>query len=319
MAVKINLNPRASQPDVDDAVPAWQKSRYGFAFFFLLSLMVLYSALRLLLFVQFKPDVSVSFVTLAGAFLHGMYRDFFVALFFTLPLLFWLLIMGERWSVTHWHHSLLNTGLFLFWFCQFFQLIAEYYFFDEFQSRFNTVAVDYLLYPREVFINIWDSYPVVAVLIACGSLSILWVAVAFRIFSHAWVKISPVRTRFQAFAGALILCVALAFTLSFKGVHFSQDRTLNEIADNGTLAFVAAAWTHNLDYSAFYKTMALDEAYRRTRRLLAEPGARFTEDGHSTRRHVNGNPDRPRFNVVILLEESLGRNFGAVSGAKAKH
>jgi phosphoglycerol transferase MdoB-like AlkP superfamily enzyme len=73
-----------------------------------------------------------------------------------------------------------------------------------------------------------------------------------------------------------------------------------------------------LDYSAFYKTMALDEAYRRTRRLLAEPGAQFTEDGHSTRRRVAGNPARPRLNVVILLEESLGSEFWGCLGRKGE-
>ena len=54
-----------------------------------------------------------------------------------------------------------------FWVVQVFQLAADYFFFEEFRSRFNTVAVDYLIYPHEVFINIWDSYPVAWVLFGC--------------------------------------------------------------------------------------------------------------------------------------------------------
>ena len=37
---------------------------------------------------------------------------------------------------------------------------AEYFFFEEFDARFNLVAYDYLAYPTEVFIDIWDAYPV---------------------------------------------------------------------------------------------------------------------------------------------------------------
>ncbi|HEY6280387.1 MAG TPA: hypothetical protein VIW72_01140 [Burkholderiales bacterium] len=43
---------------------------------------------------------------------------------------------------------------------------VEYYFFDEFNSRFNFVAVEYLIYPHEVFVNIWESYPVARALLA---------------------------------------------------------------------------------------------------------------------------------------------------------
>ena len=50
----------------------------------------------------------------------------------------------------------LRVGLFAGWSAFCFASIAEYYFFEEFKSRFNTVAVDYLLFPHEVFVNIWD-------------------------------------------------------------------------------------------------------------------------------------------------------------------
>ena len=77
---------------------------------------------------------------------------------------------------------------------------------------------------------------------------------------------------------------------------------------------MAAAWTHNLDYSAFYKTMPMDEAYQRARRLLAAPNAEFEEQGQSIRRRVAGDPNRPRLNVVIFLEESLGSEFWGCLG-----
>ena len=62
--------------------------------------------------------------------------------------------------------------------------------------------------------------------------------------------------------------------------------------------------------------MPKDEAYQRARRLLAEPNTQFAEDGQSIRRRVGGDPNRPRLNVVIFLEESLGSEFWGCLGRK---
>lgn len=45
--------------------------------------------------------------------------------------------------------------------------ISEWYFFAEFESRFNTVAIDYLIYPHEVFTNLRESYPLPWIGLAC--------------------------------------------------------------------------------------------------------------------------------------------------------
>jgi phosphoglycerol transferase MdoB-like AlkP superfamily enzyme len=202
----------------------------------------------------------------------------------------------------------------LFWFGQIFLLFTEFFFFDEFKSRFNTVAVDYLLYPREVFTNIWESYHVGVVLLICFGLSLGWVLLAKRLFSELWDRQFSARTRLAHVAVVMVLVALAAPTLNLKGAHVSNDRTLNELANNGALAFAAAAWTHHLDYAAFYKTLPKEEAYRRARHLLAEPNSQFEEPGQSIRRRVSGDPSRPRLNVVLFLEESLGSEFWGCLG-----
>ena len=151
---------------------------------------------------------------------------------------------------------------------------------------------------------------------ACAALSLAWMFAASRLFPQMWERPFAFRTRLAHLAAVTALAAVLAPTFNLKGAHVSDDRTLNEIANNGSLSFVAAAWTHNLDYSAFYKTMPLDEAYQRTRRLLAAPNAQFEEQGQSIRRRVAGDPTRPRLNVVIFLEESLGSEFWGCLGRK---
>ena len=288
---------------------SWGRSRFGFAVFFLLSLLAAFSLLRLVLFIQFGSPRQVSAGTTAHIFLTGFHADFMVALMTTLPLLFWFALVRERWFGRLWQRVLLIGGCWIFWTVQVFLLFTEYYFFEEFKSRFNTVAVDYLLYPTEVFGNIRESYPLTTVALVCCAISLAWGIAAFRYFRRMWfLPLSP-GSRFLHVAGGLVLCALLLKTADLSGTHFSEDRTLNEIAGNGSISFAAAAWTHNLEYAAFYRTLPRDEAYALVRGLLTSPGSEFAGDRHSIRRLVAGDASRPRLNVVIVLEESLGSEF----------
>lgn len=305
-----------TSPGQTEPAASWRQSRYGFAAFFVLSLLALWLMLRIVLFVQFGPDNPVPLAEVLTAFLVGLYRDFYVALLFCLPLFGWFALISNRAFGKGWHRSLLLAGFFLFWLVQVFLLFTEYYFFEEFRSRFNTVAVDYLLYPHEVFINIWDSYPVPIVLGMCAILSAAWLVAATQLFRGMWSHSVAAGRRWAWLGAAFVACLLMSQTISLGGARFSKERELNELADNGAISFVAAAWTHNLDYAAFYKTIAVDEAYERVRRLVKEPGTEFLQEGYDIRRRVAGDPTRPRLNVVIILEESLGSEFWGCLGRK---
>ena len=149
-----------------EPVSSWKASRYGFAAFFAISLVIAYTGLRVVLFLKFRPAGAVPVAEMVKMFLLGLPRDLLVGLLVTLPLLIWFLVLPESSFRARWHRRLLTGGLVLFWLVQVFLLFAEYFFFEEFKSRFNTVAVDYLLYPHEVFVNIWESYPVAVVALA---------------------------------------------------------------------------------------------------------------------------------------------------------
>jgi phosphoglycerol transferase MdoB-like AlkP superfamily enzyme len=292
---------------------SWKRSRYGFAGFWFLSLLAFWFLLRLVLLVAFKP-AAVPVSDLLLALLSGFHRDLFMALAETIPLLAWMLIIPDRRFGSLWHRVLFIGASLGFWFVQVFLLFAEFFFFDEFKSRFNTVAVDYLIYPKEVFINIWESYHVGVVLGVCLVLSLGWLFAASRLFGQMWERPFPAKSRLLHLGAAVALAGLLVPTVNLKSAHVSNDRTLNEIANNGAISFLAAAWTHNLDYAAFYKTMPAAEAYQRTRCLLTEGNSEFVEDGQSIRRRVAGDPARPRLNVVIFLEESLGSEFWGCLG-----
>jgi phosphoglycerol transferase MdoB-like AlkP superfamily enzyme len=293
----------------------WTRSRYGFAAVWCLFLVSAWFVLRLVLFFAFRPS-GLAIGDVLRAFLSGFHRDLFVAIVQTLPLLAWFLVIPNHRFPARWHRIFFIGAAFIFCFVQVFLLFVEFFFFEEFKSRFNTVAVDYLIYPKEVFVNIWESYHVGIVIVVCFVLAAAWLLAARKLFGRMWEQPISTKARFGILIAAIALTLAAIPTLNFKQAHIGTDRALNELANNGAMSFAAAAWTHNLDYTNFYKTLPLNEAYARTRKLIAEPDTRFVEDGNSIRRHVIGETNQPRLNLVIVLEESLGSEFWGCLGRK---
>jgi phosphoglycerol transferase MdoB-like AlkP superfamily enzyme len=306
-------SPASHSPFSPPAQPSWRRSRYGFAAFWCAFLLVAWTLLRVVLYVVFKPDTA-SFGDAVHVFLAGLHRDFLVALLATLPMLFWFWMVPEASFGKRWHRAFFLGVSFLVVFGTIFLLFIEFFFFEEFKSRFNTVAVDYLLYPYEVFVNIWESYHVGLFLLICLALTVAWLFAAHKLFARMWDTPFSRKSRFSHVAVVVVVAALLLPTIRLKGTNATADRTLNEVANNGSISFVAAAWTHHLDYGAFYKTLPRKEAYARTRKLLKEPQTEFVTEGDTTLRRVAGDPARPKLNVVIFLEESFGSEFWGCLG-----
>jgi len=289
------------------------QSRFGLATFNVLGLLAGFFILRLALFLHFRPESPLPPLDPLKAFLAGLHLDLFVALVLTSPLVIWLAIVPNRWFGAGWHRFVLRGVYWLFWSVQVFLLFAEFYFFEEFKSRFNTVAVDYLHDPHEVFVNIWDTYPVAWVVAGCLFLASIILLISQKLMRHIWDSPASGKSRLSHVSGVLGLTVLLALTINPKEIHFSNERILNEIANNGQRAFVTAALTRHLEFGAFYRTMPAPEAFQRARRLLAEPKASFSS-AESLQRAVAGEPARPRLNVLIFLEESFGSEFWGCLG-----
>ena len=92
-----------------------------------------------------------------------------------------------------------------------FLAVVEFLFFKEFNARFNLVAVDYLIYPHEVFGNIAESYHVVPV-----ALTVAVIAATPLIAIWQWVMTAPVpqqRLLHRTFASLFLGAAALLATV----------------------------------------------------------------------------------------------------------
>jgi phosphoglycerol transferase MdoB-like AlkP superfamily enzyme len=193
--------------------------------------------------------------------------------------------------------------------------VVEIFFFDEFNARFNFIAVDYLIYPHEVFVNIWDSYPVGRVLIGVFVLALFVHTRLRRPLVLAHQQPSGYRQRlapFAVFVGAL----SLAFgAVDMSLARYSNNHVANELAANGIYSFFYAAANNELDYDRYYLTLDRDEAVARLRKLVSQPNATFLPDAaNPIARHINNRGPAKKLNVVVLVEESLGADFVGAYG-----
>lgn len=244
----------------------------------------------------------------------GAVYDLATALYLFAPFAVYLALLPSRLYRSRWQRRLV-AGLFT---ASVFGLVylgaVEFFFFDEFDARFNFVAVEYLIYPHEVFVNIWQSYPVAKVLVATAALTVVvLLALRDRLFGPDGHP-DPLRTRL-----AVLVALAAAVGVAQAGLtvntgRYSENRVINELAANGVYSFFNAALHSELDYPAYYLSLPDDEADERLRSLVRETGAAFFPESDHIERHISAAGAPKYLNVVVLLEESLGAEFVGAYG-----
>ncbi len=278
------------------------------------ALLLLDFALRigLLLNQQASPSALTVILVLGG----GLLRDVAViALAGALPAMLLAVTRPPLFAnrIARWLLATVVIGVAVF-------LVAvEWFFFDEFSSRFNHIALDYVLFPKEVLTNIWESYNVplfVAIATVVGgilALPQLRPLAAGEGLPHAgWrVRMSGVGIA----AAAALLGLGL---LTWLPDGPNEDRRLREVAANGLQSLMRAALTSHLDYEAFYVTGDAAAA--------AQTVVTSRESGvaaHFPQRQfiASGQPGAERPDVIVVLEESLGSEFidslGGTQGVSA--
>lgn len=298
--------------------------------FHALALTVFASLLRLGLLTAYGPaDLTAGTVfKLLGC---GLWADLAVAALVVLPLAVWCAFRRRPWQGMG--RRMLIGAVAAAWLLQTFLFISEGFFFQEFLSRFNTVAIDYLIYPHEVFTNLWESYPLIWIGLACFGMAAVMALVSLR-----WVPPVPAPAagrwrRVLLWPGAAGMLLA---SLTLVDLKWSRERVVNELASNGAVSGIWAAWTRHLPYDAFYATLPRDEAFALARTALGRNGGNFTAPPAppvpsggpdeawfdaaraSLQRRIPGDPARPKRNVCVLLEEALGSEFFGSLGRVTK-
>jgi phosphoglycerol transferase MdoB-like AlkP superfamily enzyme len=253
---------------------------------------------------------------LAGWLLIGFAYDLAVATFWLLPfaLLAWLWPAGRArraFGITAIALAAVVFGIFVV------TAVSEFVFWNEFSSRFNFIAVDYLIYTREVIGNIRESYPMGLIIAGLALLIVTLLALSAR---PLWRAAQAMLPRFGQRSLVMAVYVVVALT-SFLFVpstwkEFSSSVQAQQLAGNGHWEFFHAFNTNEIDYDRFYATVQIEQAYRELREEFTDAGpVEFTGDsGLPIERVIHGaGPEKP-LNVVLISVESLSAEYLGVFG-----
>lgn len=282
--------------------------RYG-AIYLLTVLFVGIATLTRLALWLHTTDSGLTLPQTLGAFAVGLGFDLVTAGYFCIPLIAYLTLVPDRFLRARSQRLLLQVGFLASLYLLLFTAVAEWVFWDEFESRFNFIAVDYLVYTNEVIGNIWESYPVPLLLGGIGIATLL-LFLPLRSYLRIDGPTLRIRQRLPEAAGLLALPLLAGFAVDGTLAEFSDNRYANELAGNGIHSFFAAYRNNEIDYTRYYALRDEDRVFRHLRELLAEPGTRFvSDDPHDITRNVTGRGPEQRLNVVLITVESLSAEF----------
>lgn len=297
-------------------------SGFGYLKRFLAPILVVYLGIGLLvrcgLWITFRADSRMNTSGLLSAVGVGAVNDFFEFLYLALPCALILALLRQSFlgrrggAIVIGILSFVTIAVFIF------TALAEVLFWEEFESRFNLIAVDYLIYPTEVVGNIKESYPVVPLLGAVFTLAaVVWwpmfAAIRRRLTS---IEVPTVGARLRGAFLYLGVLGVVAYFANAETLQASTNRAVNELGKNGSATFFRAFLTQDIDYNQFYKTMPKEEAYALLRRYYEGLGERFSSSDPTSL--VRSHPADPnglgKLNVVVLVQESLGAQYVGAYG-----
>ncbi len=271
---------------------------------------------RLVLLVTIGSGVPASPGLWLRTFGVGLGYDLLTFVYFAWPLVLLLWLLPRRWLAARGGRVLIGALCLVLLTVLLFVAMAEWTFWEEFQTRFNFIAVDYLVYTTEVIGNIRESYPMGWLLSGLAAIT-----AAIFYFTRRLRRTDGETSRFAGRSAV----VAAWLVVTVLGTAFvtgdmkdrSGNQYANELSGNGIYEFFAAFRSSKIDYERFYRTMPLQNAFSQLRQQLASPDATFvSNDPLDIRRDIHNAAPERKLNVVLISVESLSAFYSASYGGQ---
>lgn len=287
---------------------------YRFVIFFLLLSFIVRLSL-LLLSIRHADITLFGFIRVFGV---GLLFDLGVSSFLVLPFSLYLLLLPMKWSNTSANRIIIYTGFFLTTLLVLFSFFAEFTFWQEFESRFNFIAVDYLIYTYEVIHNINESYPLPLLITAMIAFTFLvvWVFKKKQYFTETFHGTATFRTRLLFTLMVIGTATFYAFRVSNSFAEAGHNRYQDELSKAGIYSFFSAFKNNELSYDQFYKMIGRGKSFAIVRDQLHDNNSRFLNDSLSIRRSILDSGWAVKPNVIMITIESFSADFMAHFGNK---
>jgi|TARA_R110002167_G_scaffold13222_6_gene55579 phosphoglycerol transferase MdoB-like AlkP superfamily enzyme len=260
-------------------------------------------------------EVDKNVVLLGLTFLIGSLFDIATISFFTIPYLIYLVFFPVRFYGAIVDKAITYFGIFLGILILYFSFFGEITFWDEFQRRYNFIAVDYLIYTYEVIKNINESYPLpilisLMLILVCTSIFIIYRMGYFR---DSFESKTSFKVKLIAALPWVFIVTISSLFVNNKQADFSENRFNNELAKSGIYSFFAAFRNNELAYKEFYKTVAENEAFGTVKAEFSNKGDTFINPSKNEILRNIKNSDSLKFeqrpNIIFICIESLSGKY----------
>ncbi|WP_313395743.1 sulfatase-like hydrolase/transferase, partial [Pseudomonas sp.] len=269
---------------------------------------------RIVLLVTHLDEVSGNYFSL---FFGGALYDLSFLVYAALPLGVYVALCPAGLWRTRGHRWLLGALLVLSLFVMLFVAVAEWLFWDEFGVRFNFIAVDYLVYSKEVLDNIRESYPLPTLLSAIAVVALVLALLLRKPLARALA--APAATARQRLLGVALLAVLVGLNVLVIDQQFPRGQGGNayqrELASNGPYQFFAAFRNNELDYTQFYASLDAADVGAQMHKELAEPRVQLEgSDPQDIRRQVSADGAQRTPNIILVTIESFSAKYMGSNG-----
>jgi phosphoglycerol transferase MdoB-like AlkP superfamily enzyme len=268
---------------------------------FWFDLTVIFLVIQVLVRTIFLFNGPVSFFNTFVTLFDGLIWDLGTWSIMSLPLILFSLLFKQSWWEKFQSSRARIVPLFIAAFLLTYVGVCELFFWQEFHSRFNFIAVDYLIYTNEVLANLRQSFPMGFITLGVASLA------GVLTWGVARLKIKETSIGRLPLAGSFVaLSLVFAFALKpFLETH-EKDFHLDQLARNGFMEFYRAFRSNKIDYRQFYAKVPdemADKMFSTKKVPLSKLPFPF---------------DMKKPNVVVIVVESLGAKFiGPLGGDKS--
>jgi phosphoglycerol transferase MdoB-like AlkP superfamily enzyme len=201
--------------------------------------------------------------------------------------------------------------------------MATFPFLFEYGNRLDRLAVEYLIYPQEVFSMMSKGYKteIVLAVVVTGLFVKVFVSsfdyIAAQINSESLSTSIP-RTVITALIVALLIFLGARSSVGHRPANissasFSNQHLVNELTLNSAYTLFYSLYRMKDESNPFdiYPSMHRDTVFSTVKTFSGSDGKTFL-DGSETivnRAKVTEGTSQPKYNLVIVLEESLGSDF----------
>lgn len=268
-----------------------------------------FSRIALYCFAYYSDQIAVDFNEVFSIFILGIINDLVTFIYISVPffIIFTLSNLIKNNSIAKYFTYFLyiiSIGILVF------TSFAEFLFWDEFSSRFNFIAVDYLVYSTEVIGNIIESYPIKLLLCIVLIITLL----IFRFFYQPILKSLTEQLIWKKwckqFASLITLSIIAFKAYDHNYTDISNDRYINELNKNGIYNLFSAFRNNSLDYYQFYKTIPNEEAFKILRNELLQSNQKYlSANQNNIERRVTYKNKVKKHNIVMIVVESLSHEY----------